>query len=961
MTESLKASLTGKGSDLKSTLSGIADKADDVADNMGEAAASAEAFAGALSEVEDEADDAEQQVNELKNAVKGANRAFDRGILSAGGYATMLERIDDADIDVDFDEDDVPGSGDYNGRSVHSVGFKLQDTDRLRRKTEEVDDKLKSVTDEVVPRIRLLGYQSSMSKLSRLKAKLEQIDDKVATARVMVTGDDDVDVPATRMVRGYGGGGEGPSGPSAPPRPARAFHGDAFENVAQRIAQADKYAPGSETPPGDEPRDAARAFHGADPFEEYARIFANHDDYAWAYRRAEEMGIGADGSYGDSSFRERIFESSFFDRGRQYRGAAKNRNFRKLAELLSGSKGSFGEAFAESFKDVFDPEGKFFGRAAGGDGDGGDGGEGGRGRDGKDGEDGEDGEDGRDGRGRGIFTSIGDKVSNKLGGLWEGLAKTSVNLGPFNTKVGTAVKIIPILIGLLGSLATAFSGLAIAALGVGAVLGGALAGGLLLAGKRADQASSEVEGTMEGIKKYLSGFKDEAMAAIEPLMTLENLNLMEGFLKGGISMLQQFSKLVNRLMGPVSAMVDRLASQFWQQQPTFFLELEKTVLAFLPVIESLVSWMMTASIEGMRFMREEGVKTIGFFLDFMGALFDIVVAVTDVSNALIRLFGPTVIGGLKVLANVSQNVASVLVPAMNALAWAVNGVVKSPFGDIAGKILTIAGTGYVLYSIVATLVGWMGTLAGWVSTAAGSLGGLSGILSGLSTVLSYVASAVVYLISGLAGIIGWPATIALAIAGLITAFGLWDDIMNVIMGTLEAIGNVFDFLVGGVATAIKSFASWFGMGDEAKAFLQTLETAFNKSVGWIVDKIMWMVDVMMWGWDKVAGFFDWAAMSTDEWVGRQFDNTKGSGRPKKQRNMPKAKDKFGGKKGNKGGGPPQDPTASSGRMPQQRNPYAGNTEVTVNNPQSPKAMEKRVREAMQKSVRYDRRAGSPHN
>jgi len=240
---------------------------------------------------------------------------------------------------------------------------------------------------------------------------------------------------------------------------------------------------------------------------------------------------------------------------------------------------------------------------------------------------------------------VGDEsmqASAQVGGLSSAFAglETGATFAGVRLSLSALVTVMIGAIAVIGSLTAALSGLAIAALGAGGALAAIFGGGLLFAAEQMAARSSEVEGTMEGLQEIASRLNDALSEAIEPLKQPE-------FANAAISALESLVNLVNALAESIAAISDPLlraagaiADAFREQSTRILAELEQTIVALLPLIKGLASWLAQSLPGALAFFREQAQILLPVLGDFGSSLLSLVAQMSALASTVLSVVLP---------------------------------------------------------------------------------------------------------------------------------------------------------------------------------------------------------------------------------------------------------------------------------------------------------------------------------
>jgi hypothetical protein len=400
--------------------------------------------------------------------------------------------------------------------------------------------------------------------------------------------------------------------------------------------------------------------------------------------------------------------------------------------------------------------------------------------------------------------------------------------------------ILPGVIALAGGLVAPLGAITVGALGAGGALSAMLAGGLLSQGEalvgtlqQTEDGLKRVETAGQGVEIVLGNIKDRAADIFSGLQTGQTSQFFSGLVESGLTVLEDFVGLTNRLMEPILAMSDRIGDAFAIEEPRFFAELEATTRALLPALESFAVWMLGAVPDALAWVREEGVPLIPLFADLGDAVLSALVEFAELGGVIWNVLGP----GLSWLFNTTAGVLDA-------------------FNDLPGPVKTFAAVGTLA-------AGAFYLLAGGAVAA-----------SGATTVLGAVSAAALAPVGALAAAVGvltsplFLAALAIgAVVGagalLISHFGLMDDLVSGLTGTWNA-------LVGGLEWAANAFLNLYDMAkpilmlipgvgqlvwlfDNWRAVVDVLGDALAWVVGKAQDLVKWLDELS--GFDEFVGKF----------------------------------------------------------------------------------------------------------
>lgn len=428
-----------------------------------------------------------------------------------------------------------------------------------------------------------------------------------------------------------------------------------------------------------------------------------------------------------------------------------------------------------------------------------------------------------------------------------GLRSASLNIGALNVGLTQMATTIPAIVTLIGSLAVALGGLAAAALLAGGAIAAIFAGGVLYQAENLAATSEDIEGTMEGVSEVMSNVGDLFQRAFEPLQDIGAFGMFRNFVEGAAEALNMMLQAVANMRGEINQLNSAVGDAFWANFEGLVMEMQDTIIAFMPVLISLTEWLMENLPEALDFMQREGMRFMGTLAELSAVLvrFFVVLsefgvtafnAVMPVLTAMIGLFD-RFINAINALPNsVIQAVASFA--AILVVTRGVIGIGRQAIGTFAdlGVIFTsVAGKGGILRGAIATLGGAIAQFLGfgqqfaiWLSaggdaaianaTATGVLTSAyaslrSTVVTVIGTLKAYAAAAWTsyantLTLSNVMGAARWAAlgfvgsvkTAALALWGYVTGIGAaitgtWSYIAALAVNVASLIGFIATALV----------------------------------------------------------------------------------------------------------------------------------------------------------------------
>ena len=348
----------------------------------------------------------------------------------------------------------------------------------------------------------------------------------------------------------------------------------------------------------------------------------------------------------------------------------------------------------------------------------------------------------------------------------------------------------PPLFGVASALGGVATGAGAAAGGLGAIA----FGGLQREAERMAATSSELEDSGEAMEQIFSNWGDALKEATDPLQTVANTEFVFSGMEGVVELVEMASESIASLAPTIRDLSSSLGSRILQNAPAIFDELEKTVRALAPMFKSWQS--VIGDIPGaIAFLRKEAVQLGPALASFTGSAVRAAASIADLGSDILVFALPPL---------------SLLVDALGFVAG-VAAAIPKPL-QAASIAAIVAAAAYVTY----------GGAAGIAAAATGALATAIGVLTAPIT-------GAVLAVAALAG----------AVAGIITYFGWWDDILAALVGTWNTI-------VGTVEWAINTFLSLYdalGMLGPILFPGIAILTNLGEIVDWVGGMLSWLAGV----------------------------------------------------------------------------------------------------------------------
>jgi len=464
-----------------------------------------------------------------------------------------------------------------------------------------------------------------------------------------------------------------------------------------------------------------------------------------------------------------------------------------------------------------------------------------------------------------VLSSASEGTALEFGSL-------SVNIGPFNLALRNFLTQVPAILTGMGSILAIVSSLIVAFTTLAAVSGALVLGGALAF---FEEFSAQFEETGEAVEALGAALRDLFSAALEPLMTADNINVFTGFINSLAEITNRFAQFAQIMRGDVLGAISQMegdVDDFFNAMRTSFLLLEPAVITivnfflndFPPILERFAS--LTRRVSGdLNIMIQAFGRLMNQLLDVASVVLSglapaVTIIVTLLTDAFI-LFN-------KIPDAISRNAIlfGILSLAVTKLTLAVSGLITTITG-LTGTMAAQAGTGTFLGFVYTKLTGAaMGYAAGnlsllsaiqlvtgslWQQIVAMKTNTITTAQNSLATkVLGTAKASVVASILAAAGAFTTEAgaitagSIAMGIYSGITAIAsavTWS--LNAALGVLAgALGAILSPI--GIAIAI--IPVLLGLLAQLAGFdvLGGIANFFKGIIGFIKDTIKWMKSLL---------------------------------------------------------------------------------------------------------------------
>lgn len=336
----------------------------------------------------------------------------------------------------------------------------------------------------------------------------------------------------------------------------------------------------------------------------------------------------------------------------------------------------------------------------------------------------------------------------------EDLNRTSGSLGatvgPLTGGIGSVAVVASAAIPAIAGLTTALGGLATAGGAAAAGIGAIAFGGLQRKAENMAAASSEFEDSSEAMQAIFENFGSQLEEATAPLQTAANTEFVMSGLEGAIELVGIASRGFAQMSDTLREVGGLFGGALLASAPAIFDELDTTLTALMPSLEAMAS-MIRDIPQLIAFLRKSTVRIQDELIGFGGSAVTAAAGIAELGTGLLEVVLPPL---------------SVLLGLIGRVAGALGGLPKPLLA--AALAATVAGAAYTWYTGTA--------IAATVATE-----GLIAAIGILTAPISATAVAI-------AAVIG-------VIAGVITYFGLWGDIISFVAGVWNALVGIVEFAI----------------------------------------------------------------------------------------------------------------------------------------------------------------------
>jgi hypothetical protein len=398
-----------------------------------------------------------------------------------------------------------------------------------------------------------------------------------------------------------------------------------------------------------------------------------------------------------------------------------------------------------------------------------------------------------------LDSAMDDAATSSLG--------LAASMGPLRGSIGTmgplVAGVVPPLFGLAGALGGVATAAGTAAGGIAAIA----FGGLQRKAENMAAASSQFEDSSEAMQAIFEDFGSQLKEATEPLQTAANTEFAMSGLEGLIELVGIASRGFAQMSGTLREVGSMFGGEILASAPAVFDELDATLTALMPSLEALASVLGDVPLL-IAFLRESTVRVQSEMIGLGGAVVDAAAGLTTLGVAILDVVLP------------------VLNPLLSLIGWT-----ATLIGSLPEPVLAAAGAFAVYTAVVAVY------------------GGVAGAAAAATGVLATAVGVITAPISATAVAIG--ALIA-AVVGVISYFGLWDDIIGVIMGAWNALVSYIEFSIETMVLVGTVIGQLIGtMWD-----LVLTVTGLGTILDWLGSMWDWIVGVINDAIDMIMGWID---------------------------------------------------------------------------------------------------------
>lgn len=231
-----------------------------------------------------------------------------------------------------------------------------------------------------------------------------------------------------------------------------------------------------------------------------------------------------------------------------------------------------------------------------------------------------------------------EEMREETRGLGRDSLAASVNVGPFNLALRNMAVQLPALITLLGAVTSSLGGVTAAATSAAVAFGGIFAAGALQMGQQAARETEEAENAMEGMQLVMERFRKVFINAMQPMMNTRSIEMFQRFMYGLADTVNLLSQSIASIQGKLSAFQSDIGATWFNNFGELAKQTEKIIIAFMPWLDRLFTWIMRKLPQAFAFLRKEGLRVMPVLAEFSNTVAE--------TFAVFSQFGVTLFKGL---------------------------------------------------------------------------------------------------------------------------------------------------------------------------------------------------------------------------------------------------------------------------------------------------------------------------
>ncbi|QCC57303.1 hypothetical protein DVR14_01085 (plasmid) [Natrinema thermotolerans] len=423
-------------------------------------------------------------------------------------------------------------------------------------------------------------------------------------------------------------------------------------------------------------------------------------------------------------------------------------------------------------------------------------------------------------------TQVAGAAMDDLSASSSGLAGS---LGPLRGSLSTigplAASIAPAIVSLTGAL----GGLAVAGGGAAAGIAAMAGAGLQEKAENMAAASSEFEDSSEAMESIMSDFKSALSDAFEPLKTAENAEFAMSGLEGAVELAHTAADGFAQMQDTLRPLASTFGTSVLETAPAVFDEIDVTVQQLMPTLEGL-----TGTIEdipaAIAWFRAQAVALQPDLGSFAGSAISATAEIGNLGTTIMQLVLPP----LTVLLDVLGWTAGLL------------GRLPKPLAAAAAAA-AVGAAAWTAYGGAVTLA----SISSW--SLVGAIGALTAPISGVAVAVGALVGAIV---------------------GVITYFGLWDDIISTVTGGWNALVSVVEFGIEVTYAMFQALRDLVGplafILNPLGAVIWTIDN-LGKIIDWAGEMFQWFSGLVNDVVQSVMGWIDTAISGIQDMISWAID------------------------------------------------------------------------------------------